>query len=438
MDNFPNNDQNNETPQNTGSYSGGYGDYGNLAGQYPPPAAPEKKGLSLYAVIILILVTAIVSFQVTSLWYQKGVLKSRDDEIPSYFDNALIIDEYLREYYIGELDWETISQLLAAAILYASGDNYAYYYTPEEFAEENRSNEGGGIGVGIATRYREDYYVEITQVYEGAPASEAGLLKGDIIIAIDGNDLSLMSYTEFSTAMLGEIGSTINITIKRGEELLDFSIIRKAFTYKTVYIHIYKEGATEKKIGVVQIYSFNNSTTEQFIQAVNGLVEQGVEGLVFDVRDNHGGTLDSVVGMLDFLLPEGKLVRIIDKNGNEVQTYTSDKNCIDLPMTVLTNGETASAAELFTAALKDYEKAISIGTKSFGKGTVQILISLPDGGAFKFSYMYYSPPISENFHGVGIFPEIEIELPAGTDVRSLTDENDPQLAAAVEYIINGK
>lgn len=436
MDNIPNNNQNNGVPQDHGTYSGGYGYYG---GQSPVQAVPpEKRGLPLYAVIIIILITAVVTFQATTLWYQSGILGGDQNEIPPYFDTALTIDAYLREYYIGEMDEELISQALAAALLHASGDAYAYYFTPEEYAEESMSYQGNAVGIGIMVTYREDGYIEILRVFDGAPASEAGIKMGDVIIAVDGKDVAELGYEGSTEAIRGEPGTDVTVTVKRGEENLDITAIRQKYIQQTVDGHMYKDGATEKKIGVVQIYSFNESTTEQFKKEVTALIEAGAEGLVFDVRDNPGGTLDSVVAMLDFLLPEGKIVRITDKNGNEVQTYTSDKNCIDLPMAVLTNGSSASAAELFTSALKDYEKAVSVGTKSYGKGTMQIMLPLPDGSAFKFSYMYYSPPFSENYHGVGITPEIEVTLPEGTAIHYLTDENDPQLAAAVEHIINQK
>lgn len=441
MNNTPNDFNNNNTPpsQSTGSYSGGYTSYNYGDQQYPQPAPqPEKKGIPVYAMIILILVTAVVTFQVTSLWYQTGVLGGGKNSVPSYFESALTIDEYLREYYIGELDEELMSQALAAAILYASGDAYAYYFTPEEYAEESMSYQGNAVGIGILVTYREDGYIEILRVFEGAPASEAGIKSGDIILKVGGKDVAELGYDESTAAIQGEPGTTVTVTVKRGEETLDFTATRQTYVQQTVDGHMYKDGATDKKIGVVQIYSFNNSTTEQFKNEVNALIEQGAEGLVFDVRDNPGGTLDSVVAMLDFLLPEGKIVRITDKNGKEVQSYSSDASCIDLPMAVLTNGNSASAAELFTSALKDYEKAISVGTKSYGKGTMQIMIPLPDGSAFKFSYRYYSPPFSDNYHGVGITPEIEITLPEGTKLPYLTDETDNQLAAAVEHILNGK
>ena len=434
MENFPNNNNNsNEAPQYGNVYGGGYGEFGTNP---PAPMTPEKKGMPLYAVVIIILVTVVVTFQVTSLWYQFGIIGKSDNDVPSYFDNALIIDEYLREHYIGEMDEEYISQFLASALLYASGDAYAYYYTPEEYKNATMSNQGSSVGLGIMVDYREDMSIGITRVSIGSPADLVGIRVGDVITAINGKDLALMSYKELNVAMQGEAGSSAVLKIQRGDEVIEFTVVRDKFVMQSVDGHVYKDGNTAKKIGVIEIYEFNSATTEQFIGMVNDFVDQGVEALVFDVRGNGGGTLDSVVDMLNFLLPEGKLVRITDKNGKEVQYYTSDANCIDLPMAVLTDGETASAAELFTSVLKDYGKAISVGTQTYGKGTIQIMIPLPDGGAFKFSYRYYSPPISDNFNGVGIPPEIEITLPEGTIVPYLTDENDPQLSAAVEHLLN--
>ena len=439
MDNFPNNNNNssgeNETPEYVGSYSGGYSELGS---QPPMAPVPEKNGLSLYSVIVLIIITAVVTFQVTSLWYNKGVLSSDADYLPPYFESVLTVDEYLRAYYIGidEMDEEYVSQFLCAALLYASGDAYAAYYSPEEYKNASQSLEGNSAGVGISIEYRDDLYIGITKVYKGSPASNAGIKVGDIVVAIDGKDVLQMNYKEINDAFQGEAGAAVQLTVKRGDDLVDFTVIRDVFVMQTVDSHMYKDGATSKKVGVVQILNFNNATTVQFKDAVNALIEEGAEALVFDVRGNPGGNLDSVVAMLDFLLPEGKIVRITDRNGREVQSYSSDASCIDLPMAVLTDGETASAAELFASALKDFDKAITVGTQSFGKGTMQIMIPLPDGGAFKFSYRYYSPPISDNFHGVGITPDIEVTLPEGTLVTYLTDETDGQLSAAVDHLLS--
>ena len=446
-----NNEYQNSTQPENEPQSGSYG--AKYQGQTPPSIPPQNNGngypygspyekapkkpktVPLYAVIAIVLITAVVTFQATSIGYM--LLNSGDDGIPSYFDSALTIDEYLRTYYIGELDEELLSQALAAALLYASGDAYAYYYTPEDYMQESMSYEGNAVGIGVLVTYREDGYIEILRVFNDGPASKAGIKKGDIIIAVNGEDIAEMGYENSVKAIQGEIGTEVSLTVKRGEETLTLTATRAEYVQQTVDGHIYKDGTTEKKIGVVQIYSFNNSTTEQFKTKVTELIEAGAEGLIFDVRDNPGGTLNSVVKMLDFLLPEGKIVRIIDKNGKEVQSYSSDKNCIDLPMAVLTNENTASAAELFTSALKDYNKAISVGTKSYGKGTMQIMIPLPDGGAFKFSYRFYSPPFSDNYNGIGISPEIELPLTEGANINYLTDENDNQLAAAAEYIISG-
>lgn len=401
---------------------------------------PKKVGLPSYVVLILVLLTAVLTFQITSVLHA-GSNNSDTvpvDQLPGYFDTALIIDQYLREYSISDMDEEQVKHLLALAVIYASGDNYADYYTPEEYKEFQSTYQGSGVGVGIMITYTEDYYMEVLRAFDGAPASAAGIKGGDIIIAVDGMDVALIGYNAASDALKGEEGTSVTLTVKRGDQLLDFTVTRRPYVQQTVDGHMYKDGATDKKIGVVQIYSFTDATAEQFKSTVNTLIEQGAEGVVFDLRDNTGGTIDSVTEMLDFLLPEGPIVRITDKNGNEMERYVSDSSSIDLPMAVLTNKNTASAAELFTSALKDYGKAVSVGTNTYGKGVAQIIIPLNDGSAFKFSYCYYSPPFSENYNIVGIAPDIELPLPEGTRIPYLTDETDTQLARAVEYLLTGK
>ncbi|MBQ9117055.1 MAG: PDZ domain-containing protein [Clostridia bacterium] len=402
-------------------------------------APAEKKGISISSLIILLVVTAVVTYQITSLGYNAYYGGKSNSDIPEYYSSALTISEYLDTYYIGKLDEKVLRDALAAAVLYAAGDAYAYYYTAEEYAEEMMNYGGGAVGIGVRVIYTEEPGgLEILRVMVDTPAEKAGLKRGDIVVGVDGNDFSQLTYNEMIGMVQGEIGSSVQIEVLRGDQRMSFTVERNEYVQQTVESHMYKDGATAKKIGVVQVFAFNDSTPSQFKDAVNSLVSEGAEGLVFDMRENPGGSLDSVVEMLDFLLPAGKIVRITDKNGKEVQTYTSDPSSVDLPMAVLTNGNTASAAELFTSALKDYDKAISVGTKSYGKGTMQAMFPLPDGAAFKFSYRYYSPPISENYHGVGISPEIELPLPEGTVIYRLTDADDLQLEAAVNYLVTGE
>ncbi|MBR2460223.1 MAG: PDZ domain-containing protein [Clostridia bacterium] len=413
--------------------------YGFNVPPYQPMPHKEKKGVSISSLIAIIVLTVVVTYQITSLGYTMYYGGSKADDIPDYYSSALTISDYLNTYYIGELDEDLLKDALAAALLHASGDLYAYYYTAEEYAEETLSYAGNAVGIGIRVVYLEDPGgLEILRVMKDTPAEKAGLLVGDVIVGVDGEDVTEWEYSEILMAVQGEPGSTVRIEVIREGARRSFEVVRSEYVQQTVEYHMYKDGATAKKIGVVRVFTFNDSTPGQFKTAVEALSAAGAQGLVFDMRENPGGSLDSVVEMLDYLLPKGTIVRITDKDGNEVQQYTSDESCVELPMAVLTNGNTASAAELFTSALKDYQKAISVGTKTYGKGTMQCIIPLPDGAAFKFSYRYYSPPFSENYHGIGISPEIEVTVPEGTVVYRLTDEDDAQLAAAVGYLVSGE
>lgn len=399
---------------------------------------PPKKRVtvSISSVILIILVTAVITFQITSVALNIHYKKKLSDAVPDYFSSVLTMDDYVRKYYIGEIDEKVLSELLSYAYLSAIGDKYAKYYTAEEYEAEMLYYSGSSDGIGVRVYYNSDSgTLSVVRVMDGSPAELAGMCQGDVIFSVDGVDTETMEYQAILDAIQGESGSVVRIGVLRGEEKLYFDVTRSEYELQTVEYHMYRDGNTAKKLGFIRVFSFTTGTVAQFENAVNALVDAGAEGLIFDMRGNGGGELQAVVDMLDILLPKGPIVRITDKDGNTVKTYESDAKCVDLPMTVLTDGDTASAAELFTAALIDYDKAVSVGTNTYGKGTVQTIIRLADGSAFKFSYRYYSPPFSENYHGVGIAPEIEIERSADTKLYFLTDYDDVQLIAAAERLL---
>lgn len=396
----------------------------------------EKK-VPIYIVIVAVVLSVVITFQITSVALSLSYKKALDESIPDYFASALTIDEYFRKYFIGEIDEQTLSEYLAYAYLYASGDKYAYYYTAEEYEAEMLYYDGSSVGIGIRVYNSEaDGGIKVLRVMSDSPAEKAGLLEGDVILSVEGTVYGDVSYSELVDLIQGKVDTKVALTVRRGDETLELQATRGEYELENVEYHIYKDGQTEKKIGFIRVFSFTSNTVTQFKAALNALEDAGVEALVFDMRENTGGELQSVIDMLDMLLPEGPIVRINDRDGNTVKTYTSDENCVDLPMAVLTNSNTASAAELFTAALIDYEMAVSVGTTTYGKGTVQRFVTLADGSAFKFSYRYYSPPFSDNFNGVGIEPYIEVEIDENTVIYTLTDEDDVQLEAAVGYLLN--
>ena len=200
--------------------------------------------------------------------------------------------------------------------------------------------------------------------------------------------------------------------------------------------HVYD---LDSSVGIIKISEFDGNTPTQFVAAVEDLQSKGCEKLVIDLRYNPGGELSSIVTTLDYILPEGPIVRIFDADGNEVKTYYSEATELDMPMAVLVNGSTASAAELFTSAVRDYNKAVIVGTTTYGKGCMQTTIPLSDNSAVSVTYRMYNPPFSDNYHGVGIVPDVEVELDeslTGKNIYKITDEEDNQLAAAVKSLDN--
>jgi len=352
--------------------------------------------------------------------------------------NAL--EALLAEDFIGELDEEVLTDWMLKGFMAGLGDPYAEYYTKDEFAALLADNRGEMQGIGISVTMDTDTgLIEIISVYPDSPALEAGVLPGDKIVYIieDGqrNSAAEMGYSVAVSKLQGKADTFAEFVVQRVDsqgtaEEIEFSIKRGYITEYTVEGRLY---APDPTVGVIRITSFDDGTPDQFADAVLTLQNQGAKRLILDVRYNPGGELESVCSVLDSLLPEGPVIRTIDKDGNEEVVYTSDADALDMPLAVVVNEGTASAGELFASALQDYEKAPVVGVQTYGKGSMQTIRSFGDGTGFKYTYRYYCPPYSDNFDGVGVTPDIEVPLDealAGKSIYKITDEEDNQLAAA--------
>ncbi|MDE6698292.1 MAG: PDZ domain-containing protein [Lachnospiraceae bacterium] len=312
-------------------------------------------------------------------------------------------------------------------------DNYADYYDAEEWKAVLESDQGVYCGIGVAVQQDENTG-EIIAVnpYEYAPAYKAGLRVEDRIIAIDDIDIRGMSIDEAVSLIRGEEGTTVKLTVRRTTEILDFVVTREQIETQTVVTKV-----LEDNIGYLQITSFDGVTYNQFINGLDELLNQGIKGIIFDVRSNGGGYYDTVVNMLDRILPEGKIVYMEDKNGRQDVEY-SDAECLDLPMCVLVNGYTASASEIFSGAIQDYELGAIIGEQTFGKGIVQNTYTFRDGSAVKFTIAGYFTPNGRDIHGKGITPDIVVSLPTDREAYNengvIKDGMDTQLNEGIKYI----
>ena len=390
------------------------------------------KKVSLVSTVFLCALVCIISILGTII-VTEGQFSSK----LAQYDAALKmydILEYYEALYIGEFNSEEAQNIALKYLIAGTGDKYGYYYTPEEFQELMNSQTGNLVGIGVLVLQTptEEGGIEINRVIPGSPAEKSGLLAGDIIVGVDNVKATPDNYNDIVNMIAGEVGSYVNITVKRGDEEKSFTIVRASIEFETV-IWDYDE---KTKTGVIRILEFIQNTPAQFTKAINDLTEKGAEYFVFDLRDNPGGLLDAVLSMMENLLPKDTLVTsLVKKNGAKQDYKTKVGNDFNYPMAVLINNNSASAAELFTSALRDHDKAVIIGETSYGKGVGQGVYPLNDGSAIKVTDFYYNPPCGENFNGVGIEPEYKISLDEDEKIDYYNiDFSDKVINKAIEIL----
>ena len=368
--------------------------------------------ISLGVLIICILLTGILVFTATFILYSSYCQKQVEAAYGRFseFDKLTELAELYDKYYFYDVDKELLDEALTQAYIYGCGDQFSHYYTAEEWAKQQADATGTSVGVGIYVTMSDSGEIYIVKVMSNSPADIAGLQEHDVIVAVDGKKVKEIGYTNATNMVGGEIGTEITFDILRAGEIISVTLERNYYDAQTVFYEMFQGNG--KPLGYVKITEFLSiqTTGAQFKSAVNELMKNGAEGLVFDLRDNGGGDLSTILSILDYLLPEGPLVHIYQTGTEKPTTYYSGANEIDLPMTVLTNGNTASAAELFTSALRDYNKAQIVGTKTYGKGCGQSGQFLADGSVVFITNFLYSPPYSENYDGIGIYPDYETML----------------------------
>ena len=356
-----------------------------------------------------------------------------------------LIEGVIDQYFLYDKDAQTVEDYTYLGMMAGLGDPYSTYYNEREFQSmmDSTSGEYSGIGAMISQN-RSTGLCTIVRVYEGTPAMEAGMRPGDIIyqvgdVQVAGESLDVL----VNNYIKGEEGTDVEITVYRADEdaYVDLTITRRKIEVPTVEYRM-----EEDSVGYVLISEFDGVTVNQFEEAVDALTDQGMKGLIIDLRSNPGGLLDGAVSMADYILPddvdtyekgEGKtlIVYTADKNG-EGDVYTASYgHSVDLPIVVLVNEESASAAEVFTGALKDYGAARVVGTTTYGKGIVQNVIPLGDGSAIKITTAHYYTPSGFDLHEKGIEPDVEEDLSAELKTQAVVDpEEDNQLSRAAEVL----
>lgn len=339
------------------------------------------------------------------------------------------------QFFIGEdVDPTQVNDAMAAGVISGLGDRWSYYVSAEDYQAymENINNAYVGVGITISAKNDEDGNLlgyEVSEVTSGGPAEEAGVEPGDVLIRADGADVSEISLEETKNRVKGEEGTSVELVFLRGDEEVALTVERRALTV------IPAEGRMlAGQVGYITIDNFDFGCAETVKGLVETLREQGATSLLFDVRNNPGGLKTELTALLDYLLPEGTIFHTVNYAGDE-EIVSSDASCVDMPMAVLVNGNSYSAAEYFACALQEYGVAKVIGEQTFGKGYYQVGLQLSDGSCVNLSIGKYFTPNGKSLIDVGVTPDVELELSEDESLEllrgRLAPEADPQVQAAL-------
>lgn len=345
------------------------------------------------------------------------------------------LEGLIQECYIGEADEQELEDAAAVAMVKATGDRWSYYIPADEYSDHVEREENAYVGVGITIQPQEDESgFLILMVTEGGPAQEAGIEANDLLIGVEEQDIRDMSMEEVRELIRGKEGTKVALTVMRKGEHMTLSVERRRIEETVARGEMLDDG-----IGLVQIFNFDERCADESIEVIERLRSEGAKKLIFDVRNNPGGFADELVELLDYLLPEGDLFRSVSYDGKE-QVDTSDADFLDMPMAVLVNGDSYSAAEFFAAALQEYEAAIVVGEPTVGKGYYQNTIQLGDGSAVALSTGKYFTPKGNSLADVGVTPDVRVDVDEETASNIYyglsTTAEDPQIQAAVNALKN--
>lgn len=356
------------------------------------------------------------------LFWQTGGLSKLDQ-----------LETLIRHYYVEEVDPTVLEDAAADAMIAATGDRWSYYIPAKEYASYVEASENAYVGIGVTiTKADDGSGLRIMEVNPGSSAQEAGIQVDDVIIAIERQDAAGMTTGEARNLVRGKAGTRVHMTIWRAGETFDLSVTRRR-----IKVAVASGQLLEGNVGLVSISNFDDRCAEETIAAIEELMDQGAQSILFDVRNNPGGYTRELVKLLDYLLPEGDLLRTVDYAGRE-DVDRSDVRHLEIPMAVLVNSNSYSSAEFFAAALQEYEAAVVIGEKTSGKGRLQNTFRLIDGSAVALSIAKYYTPKGISLEGVGIIPDVEVTVSEDEFIEiyygQLTPQEDPQIRAALEAL----
>ena len=362
-------------------------------------------------------------------WDENGMSK----EAVEIKDKAEILSSYINRFYLNDIDYGKMGDIIYKAMVSGLDDKYAAYYTKDEYKDISEKTKGEFCGIGAyISQGKNDNSLKVAGVVKGGPAEIAGIKKGDIIVEVDGENIQGKDSSYAVSKMKGKKGTNVSISVMRkgNKKPITFNIKREVIHDNTVSYKM-----LDNNIGYISVSAFETVTKKQFKSAVDCLEKKNEKGLIIDLRDNGGGLLDTALDMLDQILPKKLVVYTKDKNGVAEEYYTKDDKEIKIPIVILVNGNSASASEVFCGALRDYGKAKLLGTKTFGKGIVQSSFAFRDGTGLKFTTSKYYTPKGINIHGTGFEPDIKVKSNGKmTALKESGYKVDNQINAALDYL----
>ena len=400
----------------------------------------KKKVITL--MVVLLLITNLATFGLTNLmsvsFNNKAYIPLAEyrqlKSVYNEFSKVIAVENYVKQNYLRDVDTKKMIDGQLKGMLQSLEDPYSNYMTKDEFASFLQQTSGTYAGIGVVVTPGEDNIITVVSPIEGTPGEKAGIKSGDKILKVDGIEFPADKMDEAVKVMKGDPNTNVVLTLLRTDkesknQIFDLEITREIIRLVTV-----KSNIIDDNIGYINITSFDDLTYKDFKAELDKLGRKNIEGLIIDLRNNPGGLLDRCVQIADELLGEGVVVYTQTKDGKK--TYeNSGKSMVDYPLVLLVNGGSASASEILAGAIKDHKRGTLIGTTTFGKGVVQRIKDLDDGSGLKLTISEYFTPNGVNIHGIGIEPDIVVELPEGVEEIGVENlKEDTQLKKAIEEI----
>ena len=399
----------------------------------------ENKKTKIYKIIMLVILVAFITFLLTSIGFYQYFTNGNNVNllINSSSENSSIEDELKKyralidKYYLGEVNEEDLKEGAIAGYIEGLGDKYTEYISKEDMEEYMQDTMGNFVGIGIyMVNDTETNKIMVLSPIKGSPAEKAGILPGDYILKINGESYTGEDNSIAATKIKGEEGSTVKLEILRGTETLNFEIKRE-----NIIVNPVEGKVLENNIGYIEFTSFDENTAEEFKNKFEELQKSNIKSLIIDLRNNGGGLVDQALEIAGYIADKGSvLLYEVDKNNNEEIKKSDSDPIINMPIVLLVNENTASSSEILAGALKDLGKAKIVGTKTYGKGVIQELLTLSDGSGLKITSQKYLTPNKTEINNVGIEPNETVELPDTVEnILNVDEKDDTQLQKLLKY-----